>query len=275
MNKQLVFKGAAFVFILIIVFLLIFPKKIEIIEVGTIPKKFSFQQGLLIDKYEPKSKQINTLNSMVSDKTIYLTFDDGPSFLTRQILDILKENEIPATFFVVGSKIEGYTDIIEREYYDGHTVAVHSDTHNYRYIYSSLDNYLTDLNSVRHKVHKITGSYSRIVRLPGGASNTVSKKYKEGIVTEITNWLNQNDYYYFDWNVDSLDASGKVSKEIIFNSVTSHLKKGNNIVLMHDSSTKQTTVDALPYIIEYAKANGYTFARITKHTLPYHHNIRN
>lgn len=229
-----------------------------------------------IEKQKPvRLERENVVLSKTSPKTIYLTFDDGPSYLTNQILDILEEKEVPATFFVVGANIEKYSDVVKRAYTDGHTIAVHSDTHVYSYIYSSLDNYLSDLNSIRNKVHNITKNYPRIVRLPGGASNTISKKYKEGVVSEITNWLDKNDYYYFDWNIDSLDASGKASKELIYNSVVSNLKTGDNIILMHDSSTKQSTVEALPLIIDYAKNYDYTFARITKDTKPYHHKVRN
>lgn len=229
-----------------------------------------------LKKASPKAlEKENTVLSKPSSKTIYLTFDDGPSYLTNQILDILKQNNVAATFFVIGSHIDEYQDTVKRAYLDGHAVALHSDSHVYSYIYTSLDNYLADLNSIRTKVYNITQNYSRIVRLPGGASNTVSKKYKAGVITEITNWLNKHDYYYFDWNVDSLDASGRVSKEVIYNSVVNSLKEGDNIVLMHDAATKATTVEALPLIIEYAKANGYTFAKITKNTIPYHHKILN
>ena len=217
----------------------------------------------------------NIVLSEPSPKTIYLTFDDGPSYLTNQILDILEEKGVPATFFVVGANIEKYKDVVERAYISGHTIAVHSDTHVYGYIYSSLDNYLNDLNSIRSKVHNITKDYPRIVRLPGGTSNTISKKYKEGVVSEITHWLDKHDYYYFDWNIDSLDASGKASKEVIYNSVINNLKTGDNIILMHDSSTKQSTVEALPLIIDYAKKYDYTFAKITKNTNLYHHKVRN
>ena len=229
-----------------------------------------------IEKEKPsRLERENIVISRPSEKTIYLTFDDGPSYLTNQILDILAEKQVPATFFVIGPNIDKYQDVVKRAYIDGHTIGIHSDTHVYSYIYSSLDNYLNDLNLIRHKVHNITKDYSRIVRLPGGASNTISKKYKTGIVSEITNWLHKHDYYYFDWNIDSQDASGRASKELIYNSVINNLKLGDNIILMHDSSTKQTTVEALPLIIDYAKANGYTFARITKNTAPYHHKINN
>lgn len=274
MNVQQMLKGLAIVFILIII-LLIIPKKQSLVEIKSMPVKFTTKQGVLIEKDKIKKTNIDYSNSVVSDKTIYLTFDDGPSFLTEQILDILQEKKVSATFFVIGSKINEYSNLIEREHNEGHTIAIHSDTHNYKYIYSSLDNYLNDFNSIRNKIHNITGTYPRITRLPGGTSNTISKKYKKGIITDITVWLDNNDYYYFDWNIDSLDASGKVSKEVILNSVINNLKTGDNIVLMHDSSTKKTTVEALPIIIDYAKANGYTFARITKNTEKYYHKVKN
>lgn len=220
-----------------------------------------------------KIKNINP--SVISDKTIYLTFDDGPSYLTEKILDILKEENIPATFFVTSRGIDIYSNVIKRMQEENHTIALHTSTHNYSYIYSSDENYFKDLEEIRNKVYNITGVKSRIIRLPGGSSNTVSKKYSKGIITRITNRLTENDFYYFDWNIDSLDASGSVSKEVIYNSVTQNIHSGTNVVLMHDSSTKETTVLALKDIIKYAKDNGYTFAKITKKTPQIHHHINN
>ena len=220
-----------------------------------------------------KIKNINP--SVISDKTIYLTFDDGPSYLTEKVLDILKEENIPATFFVTSRGIDTYSNVIKRMQEENHTIALHTSTHNYSYIYSSDENYFKDLEEIRNKVYNITGVKSRIIRLPGGSSNTVSKKYSKGIITRITNRLAENDFYYFDWNIDSLDASGSVSKEVIYNSVTQNIHSGTNVVLMHDSSTKETTVLALKDIIKYAKDNGYTFAKITKKTPQIHHHINN
>ena len=223
-----------------------------------------------------KNRKIKNIHpSVISDKTIYLTFDDGPSYLTEKILDILKEENIPATFFVTSRGIDTYSNVIKRMQEENHTIALHTSTHNYSYIYSSDENYFKDLEEIRNKVYNITGVKSRIIRLPGGSSNTVSKKYSKGIITRITNRLTENDFYYFDWNIDSLDASGSVSKEVIYNSVTRNIHSGTNVVLMHDSSTKETTVLALKDIIKYAKDNGYTFAKITKKTPQIHHHINN
>lgn len=226
----------------------------------------------------PKQKQIKIKNinpSVVSDKTIYLTFDDGPSYLTESILNILKEENVPATFFLTSRQIDKYSDIVKRMQEENHTVALHTSTHIYSYIYASETNYFNDLNKIRMQVYNITGHKSRILRLPGGSSNTISKKYNPGIITKITNALTENNFYYFDWNIDSEDASGNQTKESIYCNVTNRIHNGTNIVLMHDSATKKTTVEALQSIIKYAKANGYTFAKITKKTPQIHHHINN
>ena len=229
-----------------------------------------------LSKPTPKVINIKNVNpSVISDKTIYLTFDDGPSYLTEGILDILKEENVPATFFVTTRQIDKYSNLIIRMREENHTIGLHTSSHVYSYVYSSLENYFNDLNIVRTKVFDITGIKSRIIRLPGGSSNTVSKKYSPGIVTQITNKLTENDFYYYDWNIDSQDASGTLSKESIYQNVVNKIHSGTNIVLMHDSSSKATTAEALKDIIKYAKANGYTFAKITKSTPAIHHHINN
>ena len=212
-------------FLIIIFVMLSLNKNVEIVEVGEIPKSFVTPNTNLPIKEPKKPEQTkNTIPSIVSDKTIYLTFDDGPSYLTNQILDILKSENVVATFFVIGRSIDNYTDTVKRAYDEGHQIALHSFSHDYKYIYSADENYFDDLNKIKTKVYNITGNNSRIIRLPGGSSNTVSKKYNEGIVTRITNKLNENDYYYFDWNVDSGDASGKLTKDQIYHNITPRTK---------------------------------------------------
>ncbi len=277
MNNKLKIISIILLTFLIIVFAMrsLF-KKVEIVEVGEIPVAFNqIKPELPLKSPKTPEPRTNEIPSVVSDKTIYLTFDDGPSYLTNQILDILKQGNVPATFFVIGTHIDEYKDTVKRAHNEGHTIALHSFTHNYKYIYSIDQNYFDDLNKIKNKVYNITGNNSRIIRLPGGSSNTVSKKYNQGIITRITNKLNDNDYYYFDWNVDSGDASGKLTKEQIYHNTTSALHQGQNVILMHDTAVKKSTVEALPDIIKYAKDNGYTFARITKDTRTTHHHINN
>lgn len=252
----------------------------EYIEFKELPPKYNVTIDKYFDiKYPNPIKNENTLPnaipSIVSNKTIYLTFDDGPSYLTNEILDILKEENVPATFFIVGRMVDGYADVVWRTYNDGHTVALHTHTHNYPYIYADDENYFNDLRDVSNTLYNITGKRSRILRLPGGSSNGISRQYNLGIMTRITNNLEINDYYYFDWNIDSGDASGKLTSEEIYNYTVGSLKFQHNIVLMHDTSTKKTTVEALRDIIWYGKENGYTFARITKDTPTTHHKVLN
>ena len=262
------------IFNIIILFIYIINFKSKMEPLKEIKPLINYNERLPIPKKNVlKIKNINP--SIISDKTIYLTFDDGPSYLTEDILDILKEENVPATFFVTSRQIDKYSDVIKRMYEENHTVGIHTSTHNYSYIYSSDENYFNDLNEIRNKVYNITGVNSRIIRLPGGSSNTISKKYSKGIMTRITNYLNENDFYYFDWNIDSEDASGNLDKNVIYNNVVNRIHSGANIILMHDSSTKQTTVLALKDIIKYAKENGYTFAKITKKTPQIHHHINN
>lgn len=194
---------------------------------------------------------------------IYLTFDDGPRMgTTNVILDILKEEGIKATFFVTGF---GPDDLILREYQEGHTVALHSATHNYSYIYSSVDNYFEDLQSVHDRVYRITGYDSKIIRFPGGSSNTVSRHYSPGIMSELTREVLRRGYKYYDWNINSGDAGETTDPDVEYQNVISSLSmEKENIILMHD--VKSHTRDALKQIIEYGKQNGYHFDRITEKT---------
>lgn len=239
-----------------------------------IKPKVTFNQK--INYYKPKTIKKDNINpSVISEKTIYLTFDDGPSYLTDTILDILKKENVPATFFVIGTQIDKYANTIKRMQKENHTIALHSNTHNYSYIYANEENYYNDLNQIRNKVFQIVGIKPRIIRFPGGSSNTVSKKYNQGIISRITNNLTENSFYYFDWNIDSTDASGNISQDVIYQNTVNKIHSGTNIILMHDAATKKTTALALENIIKYAKENGYTFAKITKNTPQIHHHINN
>ena len=200
----------------------------------------------------------------VSNGVIYLTFDDGPNQgTTNVILDILKEEGVPATFFVTNS---GPDELIKREFDEGHTVALHTASHDYATVYASDDAYFKDLFSVQDRVKRITGVESKIVRFPGGSSNTVSRRYSQGIMTRLTQELINRGYKYYDWNLSSGDAEGgHPTSDKIYNNVISNLRSGKvNMILMHDIKTY--TRDALRNIIQYAKQKGYTFEKITLDT---------
>lgn len=226
-------------------------------------------------KPEKIENKVDKIPSIISDKTIYLTFDDGPTYLTESILNTLKEENVPATFFVIGTNIDKYKTIVKRAYNEGHTIAIHTYTHKYNEVYQSDENYFNDLHKINSKIYDITGHHSHIVRLPGGSSNVVSKNYNQGIITRITETLIKNNYYYFDWNIDSGDAGGNLPQEQIYENTIKMLHYKSNIILMHDSATKKTTTEALPNIIKYAKENNYTFSKITKDTEPVRHKVNN
>lgn len=230
------------------------------------------QSGEFVLTYEVSDKSGNvsskTRKVIVTERgkngVIYLTFDDGPrSGTTDVILDILKEEGVSATFFVTNG---GPDDLIKRIYEEGHTIALHTASHDYSVVYASVDNYFSDLYSVSDRVKRITGVESKIIRFPGGTSNTVSRKYCSGIMTTLTKEVLNRGFKYYDWNVSSGDASGSgVSSDDVYNNVVNGLKKNrSNIVLMHD--TKGITRDALKNIIKYGKDNGYSFEKITLDT---------
>lgn len=210
--------------------------------------------------------------------TVYLTFDDGPSTqITNQILDILKEKNVKATFFIIDYPLDSEKEkIVIREFEEGHTVALHGTSHDYSKIYTSLDALIENFTTLQEKVKTSTGYTATVIRFPGGSSNTVSKKYCTGIMTEAVEYFSNSEFVYFDWNVDSRDAGGAKSSEEVFENVTSGLKPGrNNIVLMHDSTGKQYTLDALEAIIDFCISEGYEFKAITDETPQVTHNVSN
>ena len=204
-------------------------------------------------------------------KTIYLTFDDGPSKYTSDLLDILNKYNVKATFFVVNSY---YNDILPRIVEEGHALAIHSYTHDYGNIYSSVDNYFADLEKIQNLIYDKTGVITNLVRFPGGSSNTVSKKYMTGIMTTLTKEVEARGFKYFDWNVSSGDAGEVTTSDAVFNNVTSGIEKCKvPIVLQHD--TKKFSVEAVERIILWAQEKGYTFDVLSMDGPTSHHKVNN
>ena len=203
---------------------------------------------------------------------IYLTFDDGPQDgTTNVILDILKEEGVKATFFVTN---KGPDELIKREADEGHTVALHTATHDYSIVYASDEAYFNDLQQVHDRVQRITGLDSRIIRFPGGSSNTVSRRYSVGIMSRITQEVLNRGYRYYDWNISSGDAGETTDPNQVYLNVINNLSKDRpNMVLCHD--IKWYTRDALRNIIKYGKDNGYTFEPITMETAMVRQRVNN
>lgn len=216
------------------------------------------------------------VKKITNSGVIYLTFDDGPSStITAKVLDILRKKDVKATFFVINHS-DTLNYLIKREHDEGHTVALHSYTHNYKQVYSSVSNYWADLNKISDKVYKITGVRSKIVRFPGGSSNTVSRRYSKGIMTTLTKQLVDKGYKYYDWNADSEDAGSARNTSDVYKYVTNNLARNrNNIVLMHDYENNYKTLNALSDIIDYGKNNGFTFEAIDASTPMVRHGVNN
>lgn len=216
------------------------------------------------------------VNSVEKAGIIYLTIDDGPSTtITPQILDVLKEKGVHATFFILNYG-DGAEYLVKRELDEGNSIGIHGYSHNYADIYTSVDTCYQNITKLQQKIYNSTGKTIKIVRFPGGSSNTISKNYCEGVMSGISEKILSEGFKYYDWNVDSCDAGGAKTKEEVFNNVTSNLKHGrSNVVLMHDFSGNTKTLEALPEIIDYGLENGYVFDVITEETPMVTHSILN
>ena len=209
-----------------------------------------------------------------SSSTIYFTFDDGPSSITPKILDILKKHNVRATFFVINHS-DSYNAYIKRAFDEGHAIAVHSYSHNYRQIYSSEENYINDFNLMREKIYRITGNYTNVFRFPGGSSNTVSR-FNPNIMTRLSDKMENLGYVYFDWNVDSGDAGSARTSQDVYQNVVNHVGTFHSyVVLMHDFEGNYKTLNALEDIIVTLKNRGYQFDSLKENSYQAHHRINN
>ena len=203
-------------------------------------------------------------------RKVYLTFDDGPSSNTGRILDILAEYDVKATFFVVGKEEEKYQALYKRIVDEGHTLGMHSYSHKYDEIYRSVDSYADDMSKLQEFLYDTTGVWCRFCRFPGGSSNAAS-----GVnMHEFIAYLDEQDITYFDWNISSGDATGDyISKDAILRNCLTNLSEFNTaIILMHDASNKNSTVEALPALIERIQAMDDTIiVPITEDTEPIQH----
>lgn len=203
-------------------------------------------------------------------RKVYLTFDDGPSEETDRILDILDEYQVKATFFLTGKPDDKYGDVYRRIVADGHTLGMHSFSHNYSRIYASEEAFREDVEQLRDYLYQETGVKSDFYRFPGGSSNTVSRTSIQQLIT----YLNEQNIVYFDWNVSAGDATSEyVSSERITSRVISQVGEYKEaVVLMHDSSDKKSTVEALPMIIEgIQKMENTVILPISDATIPVQH----
>lgn len=232
---------------------------------------------------EPKANEQNTANTSTTTEkkksnegVIWLTFDDGPSAnITPKVLDILKKENIKATFFVINYS-DSNEHLIKRIVEEGHTIGIHGYSHEYSKIYKSKETFMNNVLTLQDRIFKSTGVKSMYIRFPGGSSNTVSRKYCKGIMTELTKEMLAKGFKYYDWNISSGDAGGAKNAKDVYKNVTKNLsKKRGNMVLMHDFGGNKKGLEALPEIIKYAKKEGYTFAKIDDDTPMYAQHVNN
>ena len=195
---------------------------------------------------------------------VYLTFDDGPSENTDAILDILDDYNVKATFFVVGQDTEVYGDAYRRIVDEGHSIGMHSFSHNYSKLYQSQDSFIADYNKIHDLILDTTGVDTKLYRFPGGSSNKVSNTG----MSVFINYLNSVGAVYYDWNVASGDATSQAftADELVDNVMSDVVKYKTSVVLLHDGANKDTTVEALPRLIESLNDAGAMILPITDET---------
>ena len=204
-------------------------------------------------------------------KTIYLTFDDGPGPYTEALLDVLDSYGVKATFFVIDS---GYNSAMRQIVNRGHSIGIHSLDHDYETIYASPEAYFEDLLGMQQRIFDITGVKTTLMRFPGGGSNTVSRDLHEGLMTLLTEAVQDAGFQYFDWNVDSDDAgSARKSKTVLSNVIDGVSQHRHSVVLQHDIHAY--SVDAVEDIIIWGLNNGYQFLPLTQNSPGMHHGVNN
>lgn len=215
------------------------------------------------DKF-PDSDSVAAMSSKaVTRKRAYLTFDDGPSDQTGEILDILKEYDVKATFFVIGRN-ERYYPMYKRIVEEGHTLAIHSYSHEYSTIYASYDNFVNDVEELRKLLYDVTGVDCRYYRFPGGSSNRVTQVP----VNDLIDYLDSAGLTYFDWNALNNDAviAGQTPDQLVKNILKDALNYDDTIILMHDLDCCHETVESLPSLIEQLEEHGYEILPIDDDT---------
>lgn len=251
------------------------PRVAKISKTGKVTAEKTGQARLIARAGDGKKYRCDLRVTKRIKDVIYLTFDDGPNrYSTTKILDILKKNNVKATFFELKPAVKDF-DLTKRVIEEGHSLALHGYQHKYEIVYKSQKVYHENLDKLRNLFFQKFGVWCTVSRFPGGSSNTRSR-YNPGIMTKLTGKLHDWGYHYFDWNVDSCDAGGARSAADTFRNFKNGILKGRgNVVLMHDYYKNDKTIDALDKMIQYGKKQGFTFLPITASTDEVHHGVNN
>lgn len=197
--------------------------------------------------------------SVTGGRVCCLTFDDGPSANTDRVLEILDRYGVKGTFFVVGNSASTAAgqERMKKIVAAGHTIAMHSWSHDYKKLYASVDAFLDEFNSLYQYIHEVTGVYPSVYRFPGGSING----YDRGVYQEIIAEMTRRGFVYYDWNASAQDATvrPRPSADIAADCLRG-VGRELVVVLCHDSGARGTTVDALPAVIQGYQNAGYTFS---------------
>ncbi len=221
------------------------------------------ETGFLSNKAERRKLSLANYRQRIADgivqgisyyfhpKTMYLTFDDGPSVEnTRKVLEILRERDIKATFFLVGENVRQHPEVARQIVAEGHTIGIHCDNHDYDALYASVDSYVADFEKARQTVYEVTGVETNLFRFPGGSVNDFNRKTGKAIIREMT----ERGYIYYDWNASLEDAvKNPDPKRLIENGVSTTLGRDKVVLLAHDvvGSTTLCLEELLDSLPEY------------------------
>ena len=217
----------------------------------------------------------NDIKVSSENKIMYLTFDDGPSKNTEAILDILDQYQVKATFFVSGNS-EKHFPLLKEIKKRGHAIGVHTYSHDYSKIYQSKESYFDDLQKMNAVIKQYTGTTTKLLRFPGGSSNTISRKYHPKIMSILADEVSKQGYQYYDWNASNGDGEGSNEREHLINIGKKEVAHLNNVMmLMHDGPSNHKTVEVLPQLLQYYQDLGFEFYTIDENTNGFHHTIVN
>ena len=226
---------------------------------GEIKEQEKVVSGTVIENEAKKETQ--------AKKVAYLTFDDGPSKVTERILDVLKVYDVKATFFLVGQNITSdREELVQRMVEEGNVVGIHTYCHEAKEIYCSADAYMEDLEKTEERIYEVTGEKTKLCRFPWGSANQYLKNIEEDLIPRMEN----QGYYYCDWNVSAEDSVGTPTKYSIIKNVKKDYNRYEKpVILMHDSATSSLTAEMLPDIIVMLKDSGYQFDTLNHVEKPY------
>ena len=212
--------------------------------------------GLYTDRYEGEYED--------SENTVYLTFDDGPSVLTANLLYYLRQEDVKATFFVVPERTELCYSMLKEISAAGHSIGIHTASHDYEKIYASVDAFLADFNEAYEMIVEATGKAPDIYRFPGGSINDYNSDTRDAIIEE----MNRRGFTYFDWNVDSNDWQGIGWTEMYNDTLTAAEELTTPVILFHNTGDRDNTILVIEDVIKALKNKGYKFGCLTQKTNP-------